>query len=340
MPPRADEGVGADEPSVGPLLELAVADLALIERVRLPFAPGFNVLTGETGAGKSLLIDALGLATGARADSSLVRHGADAAGWKTLFDRAPEPLICVREVSASGRSTARIDDQTVTAARLGEVAAPLVEIHGQHEQQRLLDERTQRDLDAYGDHEALRAAMAAAVGRWQDNCTALASSRSTRGRLPANWQFIGANPRRSQRRACGPENPEEIRARLEATQHGETIARLGGGLHEALVGEPGGARDSVAEATQSARQLGRLDRRYERLADRLAGVEAELSDIAEGSPGTRRGRGPRSARVAGAGRTPLADLCARATIRRRRAGRHRLRRAGNNRDQAAGGDGR
>src|SRR4029079_13761666 len=113
VPPGPDDTVEPDEPSVGPLLELAVADLALIERIRLPFAPGFNVLTGETGAGKSLLIDALGLATGARADSSLVRHGADAARVEALFDRAPEPLICVREVSASGRSTARIDDQTV-----------------------------------------------------------------------------------------------------------------------------------------------------------------------------------------------------------------------------------
>ena len=89
----------------GRLLELAVRDLALIERLRLELEPGLNVLTGETGAGKSLVIDALGLALGARADTTLVRHGADAARVEALFDRAPEPLIAVREVSASGRST-------------------------------------------------------------------------------------------------------------------------------------------------------------------------------------------------------------------------------------------
>ena len=92
--PRPTDGPGR-------LLELTVHDLALIDRLRLSFAPGFNVLTGETGAGKSLLIDALGLALGARADTSLVRHGADSARVEALFDRTPEPLIAVREVTAA-----------------------------------------------------------------------------------------------------------------------------------------------------------------------------------------------------------------------------------------------
>ena len=117
----------------GRLLELSVRDLALLDRVRLELQPGLTVLTGETGAGKSLLIDALGLALGARADTSLVRHGADAARVEALFDRLREPLIAVREVSASGRSTARLDDQAVPAARLAETVGPLVEVHGQHE---------------------------------------------------------------------------------------------------------------------------------------------------------------------------------------------------------------
>ena len=86
----------------GRLLELAVTDLALIDRLRLGLEPGLNVLTGETGAGKSLLIDALGLALGARADTTLVRHGAEGARVEALFDRLPEPLIAVREVAASG----------------------------------------------------------------------------------------------------------------------------------------------------------------------------------------------------------------------------------------------
>ena len=92
------------EGRAGRLLELTVTDLALIDRLRLAFDAGLNVISGETGAGKSLLIDALGLALGARADTTLVRHGADAARVEALFDRVPEPLIAVREVAASARS--------------------------------------------------------------------------------------------------------------------------------------------------------------------------------------------------------------------------------------------
>src|SRR5206468_4983581 len=126
------------------------------------------VITGETGAGKSLVIDALGLVRGARADVGLIRHGAEAARVEALFDRLPEPLIAVREVASGGRSVARLDDLATTASRLADEVGPLVEVHGQHDQQRLLDERWQRDLlDAFGGHEASRIAMADAVERWR-----------------------------------------------------------------------------------------------------------------------------------------------------------------------------
>ena len=82
--------------SIGRLLELSVTNLALIERLRLELGAGLNVITGETGAGKSLVIDALGLVLGARADTSLVRHGAEVARAEALFDRLPEPLIATR----------------------------------------------------------------------------------------------------------------------------------------------------------------------------------------------------------------------------------------------------
>ncbi|HJP87902.1 MAG TPA: DNA repair protein RecN [Candidatus Limnocylindrales bacterium] len=277
----AERATGGSRAAGGRILELAVRDLALIERLRLELAPGLNVLTGETGAGKSLLIDALGLAIGARADTTLVRHGAEVARVEALFDRSPEPLIATREVSASGRSTARLDDETVTAARLAETVGPLVEIHGQHEQGRLLDERWQRELlDAFGGHADLRADVARAVERWSENRAGLAEAavdpREVERRLELlrhEVEEIGSAKLRAGEAA-------ELRERLDLARHGEAIARGAAAIRDALDGEGSGARDIVGHATSEARSLARVDPRFEAVATRLAGLEAELEDAA------------------------------------------------------------
>ena len=145
---------------------------------------------------------------GARADTTLVRHGMDTARVEALFDRLPEPLIAVREVAASGRSTARLDDATVTAARLADEVGGLVEIHGQHDQGRLLDERWQRDLlDGFGEHEALRAAMASAVERWRENRAVLDAAALDPRRWPGASTCSSTSRARSRERTCGRERP-------------------------------------------------------------------------------------------------------------------------------------
>jgi DNA repair protein RecN (Recombination protein N) len=270
----------ADGP--GRLLELTVTDLALIDRLRIEFDAGFNVITGETGAGKSLLIDALGLALGARADTSLVRHGAETARVEALFDRLPEPLIAVRDVATNGRSTARIDDATVTAARLADEVGSLVEIHGQHDQGRLLDERWQRDLlDGFGGHHELRVTMATAVDRWRENRAALDAAALDPREVARRLDLLEHEAAEIDRAHLRPGEADEIRARLTAAQHGEAIARGAAALREALTQESTGARDATAVALHEARGIARLDPRFEPLADRLAGLEAELDDVAD-----------------------------------------------------------
>ncbi len=265
----------------GRLLELAVSDLALIDRLRLPLAAGLNVLTGETGAGKSLLIDALGLATGARADTTLVRHGAETARVEALFDRVPEPLIAVREVSVSGRSTARLDDETVTAGRLGLATAGLVEIHGQHDQQRLLDEDWQRDLlDAFGGHGAARSLVAAAVDRWRANRAALAELAMDPRELLRRLEIVQHEADEMAAGGLRPGEADEITRQLAAAQHGETIAQGAVTVRDTLLDEGSGARHRVALAERELRSLARLDDRWGPLADRLAGLEAEVEDVA------------------------------------------------------------
>jgi len=274
------DGYGTELP-IGRLLELTVTDLALIERLRLELASGLNVFTGETGAGKSLLIDALGLAVGARADTTLVRHGAEIARVTALFERLPEPLIAVREVSLAGRSTARLDDEPVTAARLAEVTGALVEIHGQHDQQRLLDERWQRDLlDAFGGHAALRTAVACSVDGWRENRMLLAALALDPRELARRLELAEHETAEIEAAHLRPGEAAEIRSRLDAAEHGEAIARGSATLAEALSGEEHGARDVTAVALREARALARLDPRFGDVAERLGGLEAELEDVA------------------------------------------------------------
>jgi DNA repair protein RecN (Recombination protein N) len=264
----------------GRLLELSVVDLALIDRLRLALEPGLNVLTGETGAGKSLLIDALGLTLGARADTSLVRHGAETARVEALFDRLPEPLIAVREVAVSGRSTARVDDEAVTAARLAETTGPLVEIHGQHDQSRLLDERWQRDLlDAFGEHHEPRSRVAAAVGRWRDNRTALRSLAIDPREVARRLEILEHEAAEIAGARLHVGEADELRGRLAAAHEGAAIARGGTAIREALDGDPG-ARSAAAQALREARTLARIDPRFEAIEARLIGIDADVEDIA------------------------------------------------------------
>jgi DNA repair protein RecN (Recombination protein N) len=282
--PAQDETPGAEATTatgaLGRLTELSVRDLALIDRLHIAFEPGLNVLTGETGAGKSLVIDALGLATGARADTSLVRHGADVARVEALFDRIPEPLICVREVTTGGRSTARIDDEAATATRLADVAGRLVEIHGQHEQQRLLDERWQRELlDAFGRLDAERAAVGAAVEAWRANQAALAELALDPREMARRLELNDHQAAEIAAARLRPGEAAALQARLAAAQNGEAISRGAAEIHEALTGEAG-SREATAQAAQRARELARLDERFSPVSERLLGLEAELEDAA------------------------------------------------------------
>lgn len=263
------------------LLELGVRDLALIERARVSLAPGFTIISGETGAGKSLLIDALGLVLGARADTSLVRHGAEAARVEALFERRPEPLICVREVAAGGRSVARIDDEAVTVGRLAAEVGPLVEIHGQHEQQRLLQAVWQRDvLDAYAGHGALRVRVAQAVQAWQANAGALRELALEPAELERRLELAEHAASEIESAGVRPGEVDELRGRLTLVANSERIGVLLGEVRELLVAEGSGARDRLAHAARLATELARLEASAQALSERLSGLEAEAADLA------------------------------------------------------------
>src|SRR5688500_13816229 len=166
------------------LLGLTIRDVVLIDRLSLAFRPGLCVLTGETGAGKSILLDALGLALGRRAEAGLVRPGAEQAVVAAEFAVAPDhpaaailreagiaadlagTIVLRRLVAADGRSRAFVNDEPASVGLLRELGDSLVEIQGQGEQRGLLDPATHRALlDAFAEHAVAPEALAIA---WQD----------------------------------------------------------------------------------------------------------------------------------------------------------------------------
>lgn len=261
--------------------ELGVRDLALIENVRVAFSPGFTVITGETGAGKSLLIDALSLVMGWRADAGLVRHGAEGARVEALFERDDgDPTICARELAAGGRSVARIDDETVTAGRLAVTVGNLVEIHGQHDQQRLLAAAWQRDvLDAHAGHGELRSRVADAVRAWRANDAALRELAVEPAELARRIELAehAADEIESAAPAIG--EVDELRARMAVAASGERVRALIGQAHGLLAGDERNAREQAGVAARTMAELARLDPALAPLAERVAGLEAELADV-------------------------------------------------------------
>src|SRR4030095_10529894 len=157
---------------------LSVRHLAVIDRLDVEFGPGLNVLTGETGAGKSMLVEAIDLLVGGRASAGLVRTGEEVATVQAIFETADRPEVIVRrEVSAQGRSRAFIDDTLATAAALREFGESVVSLHGQHEHRALVDPAEHIDLlDAFAEYPVELADDAAHFGTWREAADALQRS--------------------------------------------------------------------------------------------------------------------------------------------------------------------
>jgi DNA repair protein RecN (Recombination protein N) len=269
------------------LTRLSIRDVVLIEALDLDFARGLAVLTGETGAGKSILLDALGLALGDRASSSLVRHGATEARVTASFDApAPalalleasdieiesgEPLIVRRVVKADGGSRALVNDQPVSAALLRDLGALLVEIHGQHDDRGLVNPRGHRDLLdtlAGADVGAVRAAHAA----WQDAVGALAEAHDTLDHAARDHDYLTHAV--AELRALAPEaGEEELLATRRATmQRGAKIAEDLTSIRALIEDADGG----LAKLRLAARGLDRIAPEHDLLTEALAAVDAAI----------------------------------------------------------------
>jgi DNA repair protein RecN (Recombination protein N) len=279
------------------LRELRVRNLAVIDAVEVDFEPGLNVLTGETGAGKSVLIDALLLVRGARAQVDLIRADADTATIEAIFavppcgpvahllEEAGLPagddgrLVIRREVSRTGRHRAFVNDVAATVALLERLGERLVDVHGQHEHQRLLEPTHQLELlDRFGDAEALRERVALLFGKHRAARDALARLRADerdRAQREDALRFQVSEIDAARLRAAEEDELRTERRRLK------NVERLSAGVAEvdAILAED--AHAVSARLARGARVLDALSRVDPAFAEPLARLEAAGAEVDE-----------------------------------------------------------
>ena len=251
------------------LKQLKVRDLALVAESTVRFGPGLNLLTGETGSGKSLIIDALSLALGARGGADQVRHGAERAAVEATFDS----IVLQREIGR--RSTARIDGRAATSDQLREVGARLVAIHGQHEHHSLLDSDTQTELlDAYAGSLDARAAVGGAHAGLVTAVNALRDIEQLRSRGKRDEEYMRWQLEELRRVDPRPGEDEALLAERTATRHAARLGELGRETLEAL------HEDGVARAAHAVSSAAALDARLSDHAGRLQMLGEEVADLA------------------------------------------------------------
>ena len=303
----SSDGIEFRRPAV--LTTLSIRDVVLIERLDLQFGPGLTVLTGETGAGKSILLDSLGLALGARAEQGLVRDGAEGASVAACFTLAPDHAVLAllaeqgldtedevvlrRVVTKDGRSRATVNDQPASVGLLRRVGALLVEVQGQHDQMGLADPAGHAALlDSYADHAALRRAVAESWTAWRLARTALDTARTQIAEAEREEEWL--RHATEELATLAPEEGEEDRlaAERQRLQQGERRAEaIAAAVAEIAPRDrrsPGPAaalraasralqRLGAAEPNPAAQALAALDR----AEDALAEAETQLTRLAE-----------------------------------------------------------
>ncbi|WNJ99282.1 DNA repair protein RecN [Thalassospiraceae bacterium LMO-JJ14] len=280
------------------LTRLSIRNVVLIDKLDLDFSAGLAVLTGETGAGKSILLDALGLALGYRAEARMLRKGADQAVVSAVFevpaghpsrselevngiDASDDLLILRRVLGDDGRTKSFVNDQPVSVGLLKRVGEHLVEIHGQFETQRLLDPAGHRALlDAYGGFDGLVGDVAARHGVLRDLQASLSAAEEAARIAKDNEDFLRHAV--DELRAMAPQPGEEtaLAEQRRMLQHGEQISAAISLSSQAITGD-GGAEEKLTRA------LGEIERAAAkaggRLDETMAALQRALSEVADAS---------------------------------------------------------
>lgn len=279
------------------LIDLSIRNLAIIDTLHVPFQPGLTVLTGETGAGKSIIIDAVNLIMGGRASADLIRTGAEEATVEAVFT-LPEgtplaarlaeagiecdgELLVKRVVSRSGRNRVFVGGGLSTLAILADIARELINIYGQHESQTLL--RTDNHLtllDGFGGLMPLREAYAAIYADYRgtlDRIRALEEGEREAARRLDLLSFQASEIREA---ALRPGEDEDLERERGLLAHGEKLLCASQEAYAALYGDDGAVLDRLAEVKGKVASIAGIDESLAPLLDSLAGAAAQLEDAA------------------------------------------------------------
>ncbi len=279
------------------LTELRVENLLLIERAELRLAPGLNVLTGETGAGKTVLAHALDLLLGGRAKPGIVRPGAAEAYVEGVFELAPElrdelgerlpagadEVVLARRIGADGRTRALVNGRSATLTDLRELAEPLLTFYGQHEHRRLTLAAAQLEiLDGFcGEaHLARRAKAAAAYGAARDERAALAALRELAGARERELDLLSYEL--AEIEAAQPTEDEALalRSERERLRHLEALRGASLGAAEAVAADETGAGAQLAAGGRALESVQGIDERLDALSARWQALAIEADDVA------------------------------------------------------------
>ena len=261
---------------------LRIRNLAVIEAVDVEFETGFNVLTGETGAGKSILVEAVGLLLGARATADLVRTGESQASIEALFERPDgTELVIRREITAQGRSRSFVNGALATASALRTLSEQLVELHGQHEHQALLDPAAHLPLlDQYARLEALGEEVSTAWQRVRVAREQLDRSRMDEREKAVRLDLIAFQLTEIEKAAPRPCEDEELFSTKQVLANAERLRRLCDESYAALYDSDQAVLAGLGGVWKRVGELATIDPRFSPYVEARDGIKSQLEDLA------------------------------------------------------------
>lgn len=278
---------------------LHIENIAVISQADITFDKGFNVLTGETGAGKSIVIDAIGAIMGERTSRDLIRTGAKSARVSALFRELPPlpwleeqgagpdengELLIERAIQGDGKNTCRVNGRPLLVTQLRELGRQLVNVHGQHDGQQLLDEECHLGyLDSFGGTGEALAAFSAAYSRTRELRRELEALQMDEGEKARRMDTLAYQIEELERAQLREGEDEELSQRREVLRHAERLTDAVDGAWQALTGgEDGeGAVSLLMEAENRMAQGGRYSEELQALSEKAAQLRCDADDLAE-----------------------------------------------------------